>query len=1316
MDSSWIAEKGGWEELLDDVDGELGDLYLNTFLPPTEEVIRDGEIDIPPGVLAEFAMVVRAVRDHKPAPFDPQKQNEAEQEFNERMVEKYGDDFYDKWTPEEQEEYSQIRMQDEAFQPGGEAYQSREAMEEFLRKQREQQDIEDDKATWGKPGAVPARGYLTPEERKGEEWKGEEFWGGPPAGSLNDEYEADPTIKDKIVSFLEVALYEYDVHPEQFAEEIYSQLEAEDAIRGLMESAFPQTKGNHDEFLDEFNEILVGVLREMEGLLGGRSEFEPPRSDTGFRRMAIRQLQDTSTAYSDRQRMLEDPTISAERRAEIQDLVDQQIAEQIQKLKEQQRRQEEEGEEGGWWGTTPGERRAARLATPSTDVSERLLSQDVTAAVYDEDRNVTFDERVFVPGAERRVQQNADGETKRLLDQGLIAENEGAVFMSPEEIVTHNLLHNHWYRRAIESGDIEDMKMFRRVVEAVRAVRSAWGAAGRQMHDPTGGRMPGNYIAPANPLIRGAVLHEAMIEGSDAWRRKMGKARKKLKQAGERDDKNLERRARRRIQKLETNWEKRYGQLIRFLKRQGVDVDNLDVLARDAILSQKVLNKIAAHGATFTDARFEYYRNALLSALTTTGADVIGTSSFSIWKVGLSRGIEAFANSVRSAVPGLEMNTDEATWAEFKDIALGMKHGVGRAFSNMWTAMITEKPQLQRFLDADNQTGKFDNLKVAIKNRVIGRAVRGMGYTRLLMADEFFQTLGVYMEVGAQARRMALAAGLESGSKEMSDYITAAQKDQRHGAWQKALEIARRVTFQSKGGPAREGMKAAGKAISREMGAISDHFTRFQMPFLGTPVNIIAESLQFSPVGIFGLAADWVARSKTEDGVPYATERLAVQVLNWAALMFVLYSNDDDEPWITGSNDHIGMNAQRTARRTIPARSVRIPWGVDEEGNALYAPYDRIEPWSLGMAMTTDIANAVRRGDTMLDKWLGGLSAPIPSTADTIANKAYLQTLGELQKMATRPEGGGEGIMREAVKYFARRTAGYVPNIMRHAVKHIGKVKPERRVWGLTTEEFAMRVMDRTIQGMDIFPYLKPDHERFDAWGHPVRKAAEIPPMGTWVTRMAFPGQVQRERWEIGDKIITHWNEQNPFDEKNFAYIEDRYVDPTSGKERGLSDPQMEEAQFTQGTISRHMMDLAAEHLLPEDIRNPSEDVLKIVTQSRSTGNTLGRQLLIAKWHKGLKSMPNLEEAARKRYQEQIVTHANVLGRRGPPSAYTSEARRKYGSREEWAEAVKRYEKNLETSRVWLQSRRIPVRTIERAIPRRGTVLRRRLSEYSQSL
>ena len=500
------------------------------------------------------------------------------------------------------------------------------------------------------------------------------------------------------------------------------------------------------------------------------------------------------------------------------------------------------------------------------------------------------------------------------------------------------------------------------------------------------------------------------------------------------------------------------------------------------------------------------------------------------------------------------------------------------------------------------------------------------------------------------------------------------------------------------------------------MGLVSDQWLRFEMPFMGTPINIIAESLSYSPVGIFGLAADWVARSKTEEGVPYATERMVVQLLNWAAIMFMVYNNDDDHPIITGSIDHLGMNANRTARRTIPARSVRVPFSTDENGDALYLPYDRIEPEGLGISLITDISNAVRRGETPTEKWLGGIQSVLPSIADTIANKAYLKTLGELQKMATQPGGGGERLQRNVVKHFARRTAGYVPNILRHGVKHIGETEPERRVWGLTDEEYYERLFNRTIQGADLFPYLKPDHEKFDAWGYPVKKEEEIPFMGTWVTRMAIPGRVQRERWFVGDTIIRHWNEHNPKDDKNFAYLENTYTDPKSGKKRSMSDPQMEEAEFTLGTIQRHVMELASENLTEQDLTNPSEDVLKIVTQSRATGATLGRKLLIAKWHKGLKSMPNLEDAARQRYDEQIVFHGKVLARKGPPPRWTAAARQRYKTQEAWAEALVNHAKNLETSRTWLQSRRISVRAIERVIPRRGTVLRRRLREYSRSM
>jgi hypothetical protein len=954
--------------------------------------------------------------------------------------------------------------------------------------------------------------------------------------------------------------------------------------------------------------------------------------------------------------------------------VEQSFAADVPKPSRQRTVRRAAGEE-----VSPEERAAAR-AIPSVQPEVRAVSRQVTEEYYASGRNYTSHLEPFREQATERVLMGFDEETTRLLE--VAAMEEGP--LGPLDVAIHNELHNRWIDRALGTDDLKVWDMMRQVVEAVRTTRGVVAVSFTAMHDPTRARrLPGNHVLPVDPIQRVDAIAEAMIEGTPEYRLAMQKARTQLQKARKTGVTPKVDKAKARIRNLERKWNTAFRKLRDKLEAEGFDVSDIRGIARDPIRAQKMLNLVDHLKSTFLDKMFHFKRNMALSALTTTGIDVLSTGTFAAYQALAERFLQALQNSARKTV-GLKIDPDAATWAEFKDIMTSLGPAIRHAFENMTLAMMTEKPVLQRYIDAQNMTGKFDNLHTVLPG-LFGRGVRMLGYTRLLMADEFYQTLISYTEIGAMARRLALEDGIKTGTIEMATYIQDAMKDFTHPAWQMALDQARRATFQLEGGPVTQRVKKIATSI-RDIPVIGPTWLRFQMMFTGTPVNILAESIHMSPFGVITLGIDFAHKMRTGEPMPHVTRRVLQQMVNGAAMLFLLYSNDDDDPWVTGSADQMGWDAKNERRRTIPGTSVRLPWSEDEAGDPKYLDYGRWEPFSTVLSLLVDLTNAWRRGETPGEKVLRVIETPLPSLFETSINKSYFKQLGDLYKIANTHD--KRRIFRMLADYESRQAATYVPNLGRHLLKHGDQVFPDRTVYGHTDEEFYRMLFETTLQRTELHRlggWLK-DVYRYDIWGREMKTSESVGFLSPYVSRMLAPTFVKRRDIFVGDDILQFWNFQNEGEEKYRKEVGKFWVHPETGDKQTMTRPQRAEARRVEGTIARYLVGMYASALTEEQITKPTEEIVDIVTGGLTAGRAFGRKLLVEHWVKGTALPEDLEQVARDLYAKEVTSHANSAGRRAARYHYKKHG---YGGagRAKQREMVKKADRDAFKALAWLRIR-----------------------------
>lgn len=623
-------------------------------------------------------------------------------------------------------------------------------------------------------------------------------------------------------------------------------------------------------------------------------------------------------------------------------------------------------------------------------------------------------------------------------------------------------------------------------------------------------------------------------------------------------------------EKLQAEWARRYGEIINDLERVGINLNNIDEILTDDVATARLLGMMQAYKASGFDAVFEYWRNSILSAPTTQAANIIGNTTFAAWHYTAERLTEGIINTV-------VRNPKNVQWGEFKYLAAGILPGLSNGVRNFFRAWDSETPYFELSLRAEaKHSGKIEEPNIAIKGRK-GRVVR-VPQRSLLAFDELYKSLFANMEVGAQAYRIAKADGLRG--PQLQERISQLVADTNSPAWDEALAVARKLTFQSRESEAMLGLlnfrtKTAGM--------------RYLLPFVTTPWNIFGEGIRRSPVGVGHLLTDVYHASRDGSWNKVVTQS-GNQLIAWAAVLALL-DNDPDEPWITGAAVG-GKYATRTkAYRTFPPQSFKV-------GETWYS-YRRVEPVATWLSLAVDVADSLK-SDTPSDV----IAKAFNNLAGQIQSKTFIQSLGDVFEMVQR---GGD---IDAVGRWASSFAtSWVPNLVRRTGNDRYEFVPERGVWGEDPDKIH-RWVKRVVQKTGLAGDFVPDEPKIDLWGRPARRGLERRPQSDFLWRVLLPSRRHTEDIAIGDRMIMNWNSQHPDGERN--PVQPRPYLTIAGQKRWLNDG--ERRQFLE--LSGRLADIRVQQNAKfYNVENPTESDMKNLGRILERTREQAKILLNSMWH-----------------------------------------------------------------------------------------------------
>lgn len=746
--------------------------------------------------------------------------------------------------------------------------------------------------------------------------------------------------------------------------------------------------------------------------------------------------------------------------------------------------------------------------------------------------------------ADERLARDYDGERSRILNAGRTGGQ-----LSDTETLMAKTMFNRESGQALRSDDEAKVREAMAFIEAYRNTGADQARAFRQRFDPV--------ESPAERYAR--AITEAILEPPEKLRKRRNKARR------EGDDETAD--------AINDAWAKKLAELKAKLLALGVDIDNLHEPGYSKNKATEVLRVISALKASRWDKMYEYWRNAILSAPTTQAANLIGNTANAAWHFAGERLVEAGLNAGLRRPEGAQLG-------EFKHLVAGILPGLSRGARNFLEAWRTELPALERQLNRDPKS-KIDGPDVAISGQA-GRGIR-IPQRILLAVDDFAKSLFVEMEVGARAYRIAKAEGLTG--QDLQQRIADLSADIESPAWDQAYDSALKLAFQEPGSETVQKIKQHVIAFRSDVPSV-----RYLLPFVVTPVNIFAQGLKKTPLGTAGVAYKmWDNYESGKHVLHGLSADLAQQMVAWAVALALL-GNDDDDPWITGTEGSMSREGRELSYRTRPFQSIKL-------GGEWFS-YSRLEPFATAIGLVVDWTNAIKSGDAERIA-----KVPLESLAGQANDKTFLSGVGDLLE-ATR----GEGVAEKVAKYASNFASSWVPNAVRVGGRESDALIENRRVWG-SGQEWFERLGKRTLQGTEVLPIE--GYPIYDVWGRPAERTDIPGPWATdWLYRITVPVRIKPDETFVADRLLMNWNLQND-DKARFPMVPSpRYT--FKGESRYMSDGQYADFQRLAGEAARQTIE---QFRLDPD--NPTQAVVDLIGDVVTESRAAVKGLLIQEWESG---------------------------------------------------------------------------------------------------
>lgn len=695
----------------------------------------------------------------------------------------------------------------------------------------------------------------------------------------------------------------------------------------------------------------------------------------------------------------------------------------------------------------------------------------------------------------------------------------------------------------------------------------------------------------------------------------------------------------------------------------------------DRKLFAKYLNAIQQAHSGFDDKAWELFRNYILFGWHTQAVNLVGGLLNTTYEMLIVKWVEAGLNQIgASKIPGLTNNKSLATYENFKNYKKAFVTSVKHGALNFAYTYMTE----HRSVDPDAVTSKDvigtgktaiagwkivpvpwrENGEWKIKFTDTGRVVR-LPQRLMSSVDEFIKTIAFESERYAVAANLATEAGLEPNSDEWQVFVNEQIHDPESQASIEGLQQARTGTFQEEAG-------TIAKSFSqlRE----SDNFwvrwlIRLNLPFIGTPANIIRQGYRKSPLNAIPLlamlgwnnaimvgnrriqrqiqeakdAGDRSLQIELEQELEYRSRRIqnievqhiAEQVIALALTTLVFANGDDEDKFkdgsflplfkgiqITGSGVAYGLASRgevefERRRGNRPRNSIKL-FGK-------WRDYSRLEPIATTLSAIADLKETIRImvSNDIADqdkKWGYAVERLFQKLAGQVSRKTYMEGADSILRSFDMFREGEAG---EAVKQFALDIGSSfaVPNLFRQA---------DRNWDEYYRDTSAQTPMERF---RDVLSTASPFHDKkspvqIDIWGRTMRRTVDDGPDSTGgaLFRVLSPfGSVDaRTQPHLVDQLLENYNRKFVGNDKvrGSYYPRMPTIRQLQVEEKNMNrvKPPMTPKQYHDFKVYRGR--IASNALLrfykrhPEFVENPSITDKKIIQNEFKKATQLAKEMV----------------------------------------------------------------------------------------------------------
>lgn len=779
----------------------------------------------------------------------------------------------------------------------------------------------------------------------------------------------------------------------------------------------------------------------------------------------------------------------------------------------------------------------SKLANPGEQQAARDMIDELRLARPDRDARPSEE---VTAAASQRLDANYEGEKARIIQLG----DEGGQLSDVERVMARRILNDAF----ISPDDPAGIKEFTRILQAYDNTASEWGYAGLQLRD----------LKETPAQRRARMLGEAVTKPSPSMQKRM-------------DDERSEARKERRRPQLEKLYEEHAQDVLKTLQTLrdefGIEPKHFLRVSQDAEATIQGIRAVQAIRSELSDKVFEYWINSILSGIPTHVRNITGTLlNGGLYFTGL-KVLEASLNTISRRPTG-------AQFGEIGHAYAGMLRSFGKAAKNFMTAWRMEIDAFENSVGAT--TGKLPTIRPVHIKGTKGRIVRSP--TRLLSAvDSFMQTIVAHGVAAERAYRQAKAEGKKGPA--LSARMDALLLNPESVAWREAVDKANELAFRQDGGDLNRTVKRALETVRKYPGG------RYIIPFKNTMVNIFGTGLSLTPLGVFSTIAK-IRRGKTK----HITEDLARNLAS-VAFMALLFAQDEDDPWITGSDGYGDTGQFRY--------SIKL-------GGAWYY-YGWLEPFATAGGYMVDVMRGFKRGNIAT-----AAAEVVKSTAEQIGDKTFAGQLGDLFKMISRPEQAPEIASQIAANF----VVSWIPNATRSTMREWDDTVPNRRVTGRDAVEYATSLGKRILQnaelGLQDYVLGLEDYPRFTIFGDPIKRSESPVPGTDFLWRLLSPVGRQVDEPFSGMKFLAAWKNRHPEDVDALLYPA-RPTYSVNGQSRQMDDAQTARFHRLSGQIAKQLISRGN-----YDADNPTEKQWNSFRKDFEDARSKAKELLVKQWESGV--------------------------------------------------------------------------------------------------